>query len=131
MITIKSLSEAQYDFLKQYINLIETVEEGLSLVDVSYQERNYGSGDRLLKDLVGVFVPFNSSNMTMRSIFAHDALVLAELDKFQSILDQVLHIETVIHDQDEKTTFIHDFFLPAYKQWKEQIYIHLKMYSTH
>ena len=131
MTTIKSISEAQYDFLKQYINLIETVEEGLELVDFNYQERNFGNGDKLLIDLVGVFVPFNSSNLTMRSIFAHDDSVIAELDKFQAILDQVMHIETLSADQDEKVKFIHEFFLPAYKQWKQQIYQHLKMYNTH
>lgn len=113
----------------QYINLLEVVEEGLELVDLSYQERNYGSGDKLLKDLVGVFVPFNSSNLTMRSIFVDDPTVLARLQKFQDLLDQVLHLNTIIHQEEEKTKFINEFFLPSYKQWKDQIYNQLKVYN--
>lgn len=118
---INSLTEEQYDFVKQYIQLLITVEDGIKLVDISYQERNFGSGDKLLKDIVGAFVPLNSSNRTIRSILTDDSGLTAQLEKFPAILEQVLHLDDINNDQEEKKAFIHDFFFPAYKQWKDQV----------
>lgn len=129
VVTIKPLSEAQHHFLTQYINLMEAVEEGLELVDFNYQEGYYESGDNLLKELVGVLVPYHSSNMTMRSIFAHDETVLTELDNFQKVVDKAFQIESCILNEKEKADFIHNTFLPTYKKWKKQVYHHLEMYS--
>ncbi|UTW68572.1 hypothetical protein KHA80_13350 [Anaerobacillus sp. HL2] len=79
VIIIYSLTEPQYDFVKQYINLLYTVHDGIELVDLSYQDRNFGSGDQLLKDLIGSFIPFNASNYTMQSIFYHDKQLTNQL----------------------------------------------------
>lgn len=118
---IKPLTEEQYDFVRQYIQLLITVEDGIELVDISYQERNFGSGDKLLKDIVGAFVPLNSSNTTIGSILTYDSGLSRQLEKFPAILEQVLHLNEIINDSEEKKAFIHDFLLPAYKQWKNKV----------
>lgn len=118
---IKSLTEEQYDFVKQYIQLLITVEDGIELVDISYQERNFGSGDKLLKDIVGAFAPLNSSNMTIRSILTDDRALASQLDKFLLILEQVLHLDDISNDQEKKKAFIHNSLFPSYKQWKGQV----------
>ena len=128
VVLVNVLSEAQYEFLLQYIQLLETVEEGIVLVDQSYQERNFGSGDKLLADIIGAFVPFNASNKTIRTIFSFDSGILAELDKFESLLEQVLHLNTLYYDQEAKVVFINEFLLPAYKQWKKDIQLKLNEY---
>lgn len=128
VITINILTEPQYDFVKQYINLLDTVQDGIELVDVSYQDRNFGSGDQLLKDLIGAFIPFNASNYTMQSIFFHDKCLTDQLQKFHLILDQVQHLSTLLPDEKEKISFLHDFLLPAYTQWKTETYNLLKGY---
>lgn len=125
---IKSLTEEQFDFVKQYIQLLITVEDGIELVDISYQERNFGSGDKLLKDIVGAFVPLNSSNMTIRSILTDESGLISQLEKFTVILEQVHHLDDISNDQEEKKIFIHDFLFPAYKQWKERVESILQVY---
>jgi hypothetical protein len=74
-----------------------------------------------LKDIVGAFVPFSASNTTIRSIFSYDSGLTKLIDKFPDILEQVLHLDEMIGDQDRKTIFVHDFLLPAYTQWKGHV----------
>lgn len=111
------------------MKLIETVEDGMVLVDISYKERNFGSGDKLLEDIIGAFVSFNASNMKVRSIFANDLEITSQLQAFQKITEQIQHLLT-IYNQEEKISFIHDFLLPSYKNWKLDIEKQLQKYLT-
>lgn len=124
------LTEPRYKFVQEYLNLLDMVEEGIELVDLSYQERNFGSGDKLLKDLINAFGPFSSSNQTMKTIFSPDKQLFEQLCNFQKILEQVSHLETIFHDEVAKSQFTQQFFNPSYKQWKKQVYKHLQGYMA-
>lgn len=119
---VNALNEAQYDFLTRYLDLLATVEEGFHFVRERYLERNYGQGDQLLSDIMGAFVQFSSSNVTMCSIFSEDVEVIKQLDQFQAIVDQVASLEGLFtHEQDNRVQFVSDTLIPTYRYWKENV----------
>jgi hypothetical protein len=119
---VNALNEAQYDFLTRYLDLLATVEEGFHFVQERYLERNYGQGDQLLSDIMGAFVQFSSSNVTMCSIFSEDVEVIKQLDQFQAIVDQVASLEGLFtQEQDNRVQFVSDTLIPTYQSWKENV----------
>jgi hypothetical protein len=126
---VNALSEAQYDFVSKYFDLLATVEEGFLFVQERYMERNYGQGDQLLSDIIGAFVQFNSSNVTMDSIFSEDEEVIKQLDQFQTIVDQVANLEEVFNqERDKRVQFVSDTLIPTYRSWKENVEKRLEKY---
>jgi predicted Ser/Thr protein kinase len=126
---VNALSEAQYDFLTRYFDLLATVEEGFHFVHERYMEENFGQGDQLLSDIIGAFVQFSSSNVTMDSIFSEDEEVIKQLDQFQVIVDQVARLEDFFNqERDKRVQFVSDTLIPAYLSWKERVEITLEKY---
>jgi hypothetical protein len=126
---IKTLDESQYVFLTQYLDMLSTVEEGFDFIHERYAERNFGQGDQLLSDIMGAFIQFNSSNMTLRSIFLEDEEVMGQLDQFQGVIGQVANLEHVFTwEEDKKVQFLSSILIPSYKSWKESIEDRLEKY---
>jgi hypothetical protein len=126
---VNALSEAQYDFLTRYLDLLATVEEGFHFVHERYSEANYGQGDQLLSDIIGAFVQFNASNVTMGSIFSEDEEVIKQLDQFQAVVNQVTSLEGVFtEERDKRVRFVSNTLIPTYLSWKESVEIKLEKY---
>jgi hypothetical protein len=126
---VNALSEAQYDFLTKYFDLLATVEEGFLFVQERYMERNYGQGDQLLSDIIGAFVQFSSSNVTMDSIFSEDEEVIKQLDQFRAIVDQVARLEDFFSQElDKRVHFVSETLIPTYLSWKGRVEITLEKY---
>jgi hypothetical protein len=126
---VNALNDAQYDFLTKYMDLLATVEEGFDFVRERYTERNYGQGDQVLSDIMGAFVQFNSSNMTMRSIFIEDEDIMNQLNQFQSIVDQVTDLEGFFNREEEsKVRFVSQKLIPTYYSWKQSVEEKLEKY---
>ncbi len=115
------ITETRYEYFQQYLNLLDKVEEGIAVVDWSYQEKDYRFGDKMLKDLLDALGPFQRSLGTMQLLFSYDKKMSEHLNNFQNIEQQVSHLKSIFHNEEEKSKFIHDFFSPAYKQWKKQV----------
>ncbi|RXJ02269.1 hypothetical protein DS745_07725 [Anaerobacillus alkaliphilus] len=122
------ITKTRYEYFQEYLNLLDKVEEGIAVVDWSYQEKNYHSGDKILQDLFEALGPFKKSIHTMQYLFSYDKKMEEHLNNFQLIEQQVSHLRVIFHNEEEKTRFIHEFFSPAYKKWKKQVCRQLLVY---
>lgn len=123
----KPISEEKLVFLIKYLEVLEAINEGLRLADESYQEQNYGSGNTLINNITNAFISCNALNMRLRD-HENDRL-LQQLDHFQDLIEQVLHLQSL--SLEEKANLVHEFFRPKYQQWHVQIKTLLEVYIYH
>ncbi|MDQ0254540.1 hypothetical protein J2S74_001919 [Evansella vedderi] len=121
------LTEAQHQFLVQYLGLLNEVESTIQFVGECYLQGDADIGDRLLKDIMTSLAPFNRDNMTVYSIFGSDDLALKTLDKFQASVDISINVEERFSRIWDRATFLNDTLAPSLQSWRQIIKKYLEI----
>ncbi|WP_018921957.1 hypothetical protein [Salsuginibacillus kocurii] len=117
----ENLSVAQREFLLRYQDWLKTVEEGISTVVGFYREGFVEEGDRLLTQMMAGFVPFDASNMTLRSIFALEEETEQQLLRFDEMVKKAQQI-TELTSAEERLVFISREVMPVFQSWKVLVF---------
>ncbi|PSL42722.1 hypothetical protein B0H94_1138 [Salsuginibacillus halophilus] len=113
------LSEAEQNFLKRYVDWLETMEDGLTTVSTFYHEGFTAEGDRLLREMMEGFRPLGSSSMSVRTLFSEEE-ALRTLHRFEGAVNRAVAVEEAEGDE-ERFRLLREEVLPAFQGWKLRV----------
>ncbi|WP_144478033.1 hypothetical protein [Cytobacillus oceanisediminis] len=113
-----ALSEEQYFLARQYMDLLETVEEAFKYIKESFNNLSYTEGDRLLSDIFHAFTQMINTNFVLAEYFKEQTSVLNSLVRFEAVVEKAEMLDGKFNDQNAKQKIILEDIHPAYSSWK-------------
>jgi hypothetical protein len=108
-----SLDEKQLELVKQYMDLLDTVEEGFQYVLESFHNLEHTEGDRVLSDIFTALWSIGESHQGSLS----DNL----LDQFDSVIQGALDLEGELYQPEQKRLIVEESLYPAFIEWKGKV----------
>jgi hypothetical protein len=109
------LTENNVDFIKQYCDLLETIEEAFHYVIDSFMNFEKTEGDRVLADIFTAFSMLGQSHVSLNSLLKGQGAFLKEFDE---VLVKALQLEGKMDLHEEKQNIIQQLVYPAFIAWK-------------
>ncbi|MGM7683375.1 hypothetical protein ACSVDA_14605 [Cytobacillus sp. Hm23] len=125
-----NLDAPQYDMLKQYIELLDTIELGFDYVKVSFDSLERNEGDRVLADIFTAFSKINDTNEQLLILFSKDEIVRNQVNQFPGVIAECVKLEQHFSNPTEKQAIINKNIIPAFLAWKEPIQHTFSRYIT-
>ncbi|MDX8360576.1 MULTISPECIES: hypothetical protein [Bacillaceae] len=123
-----TLDAVQFEMVKQYFNLLDTIEEGFDYVISSFENYEQTESDRIFADIHAAFLKIYETNQFMVQIFREDADVESHIDQFEDVVHEVNKLEDVIFDVAAKQRLIVSNINPVFITWKNSIQRALRKY---
>lgn len=123
-----TLTEEKFILAKQYIDLLETVEETFDYIEESFKNLSYTEGDRLLNDIFHAFSQIISTNFILAENFKTQPTVLITLAQFVVVVEKAEMLEGKFSDQTARQNIILEHLYPAYSAWKLSVEQELRPY---
>ncbi|RSL35089.1 hypothetical protein D7Z54_00495 [Salibacterium salarium] len=114
---VERLEKAEQQFLQNYKEFLQTVEEGIGSVAYFYREGFEENGDRLFTQMMEGFDPISSDNMTMLYLFSQKKELGSEMQVFHEKVEKAKKIEE-LSSIEEKMEQLTSEFMPAFQRWK-------------
>ncbi|MDX8363830.1 hypothetical protein [Cytobacillus sp. IB215665] len=115
------LDAPQYEIVKKYTELLDTIEEGLDYVKGSFDNLERTEGDRVLADIFTAFSKINDTNQQLLDIFSRNEIVRNQVNQFPGVIAECVKLEQHFSNQTEKQAIISKNIIPAFLAWKEPI----------
>jgi hypothetical protein len=123
-----TLTEEKLILAKQYIDLLETVEEAFDYIEESFKNLSYTEGDRLLNDIFHAFSQIISTNFILAENFKTQPTVLITLAQFVVVVEKAEMLEEKFADQTAIQKIILEHLYPSYSAWKLSVEQELRPY---
>jgi hypothetical protein len=126
---LNTLSEEKYILVKQYNDLLDTVEAAFDYILKSFNDLSFTEGDRLLNDVFQAFSQIINTNFILAEHFKDSSDVLKNLALFSEVVEKAEMLDGKFNDQTAKQNIISEHLHPAFTAWKEMVEKELKPYS--
>lgn len=126
---LNTLSEEKYILVKQYNDLLDTVEEAFDYILKSFNDLSYTEGDRLLNDVFQAFSQIINTNFILAEQFKDKSDLLKNLALFSEVVEKAEMLDGKFADQTAKQKIISEHLYPAFADWKQIVEKELKPYS--
>lgn len=123
---LNTLTEEKYILAKQYIDLLETVDEAFDYIVESFKNLSYTEGDRLLNDIFHAFSQIINTNFVLAENFKEQPAVLKSLAQFNSVVEKAEMLDGNFANHNAKQKVILEHLYPAYSSWKLAVVHELK-----
>lgn len=127
-----NLTENQFQLLRDYLQLLETIDEGLVwIVSHFLQGQNSNSVQKILKDVIHAFHEIHFANLTVSEFLKEDQKALEAVAGFQILEDHMkdfLENENVLSEQERIMEYV---LYPAFVRWLREIQNTFKPYIVH
>jgi hypothetical protein len=126
------LTENQFQLLRDYLQLLETIEEGLVWMISSFlQGQNPASIQNMLKDVIHAFHEIHFANKIISEFLQEDQRALEAVAGFQTLEDDMKALIEYGHVASEQERIIEYELYPAFVNWFREIQNTLKPYMVH
>jgi hypothetical protein len=115
------LNEKQYNYIRQYTEMLQTVEEAFKYVEYSFEDYTKTEGDRVLTDIFVALAQIESSHLLLMEVFKDENEVLEVFENFAEIPKQALKLESSFNNQNVKGKIIKESLSPAFSAWKMEV----------
>lgn len=127
-----NLTENQFQLLRDYLQLLETIDEGLVwIVSHFLQGQNSNSVQKILKDVIHAFHEIHFAHLTVSEFLKEDQKALEAVVSFQILEDHMkdfLKNENVLSEQERILEYV---LYPAFVRWLREIQNTFKPYIVH
>lgn len=127
-----NLTENQFQLLRDYLQLLETIDEGLVwIVSHFLQGQNSNSVQKILKDVIHAFHEIHFAHLTVSEFLKEDQKALEAVGGFQILEDHMedfLENENVLSEQERILEYV---LYPAFVRWLREIQNTFKPYIVH
>jgi len=127
-----NLTENQFQLLRDYLQLLETIDEGLVwIVSHFLQGQNSNSVQKILKDVIHAFHEIHFAHLTVSEFLKEDQKALEAVVGFQILEDHMedfLENENVLSEQERILEYV---LYPAFVRWLREIQNTFKPYIVH
>lgn len=125
------LADSQVRAVKEYLALLETVEEGLDYVEESFTDYEKTEGDVVLSDIITAFMELEETHVRFRDLFAKDPALVESFNEFKDVLIECLKLEDKMEDQNAKQQIVKESLSPVYRAWMKGVYEPLSQHLVH
>ncbi|WP_442596318.1 hypothetical protein [Neobacillus sp. D3-1R] len=119
-----TLTEEQYSLVKQYSELLTTVEEAFQYIIESFNNYERTEGDQVLADVFLAFAQIADANSQLATTFPN------EVNQFNEVIKAAQLLEPVFTNQTQKQQLIQEKLYPAFHTWSQTIQEKLKPLYT-
>ncbi|MFC3886546.1 hypothetical protein ACFOU2_24855 [Bacillus songklensis] len=124
------LAEPNVELIHRYVELLQSIEEGLEYVEASFKDYSKTEGDLVLADVLDALAQLQSANGQLQVIFAGKQELVGTLDQFKAVIDQCFQLEGKMEQPHEKQEIVKKSIIPSLSEWKQLIEPHLQPYTT-
>lgn len=125
------MEQKHFEVIRQYVDLIEIIEEGFEYIEDKYKVDEIMAGDRILGDVFLAFSQIEGANQIILNVFNGEQSVEQEIQMFHSIIEIVKELEDNFQDDAEKKRIVLSKLIPAFSAWKVLIESEFKPYLQH
>lgn len=111
----RQLTEEQFDFVKQYVDLLGTIEEGFVYIIRSFEDYSCTESDRMLADIFSALYQAGQANETLQRIFQTG--LQETIQRFRTVAEQALELEASFTDLKRREQIIIEGLYPAFRDW--------------
>ncbi|WP_077624787.1 hypothetical protein [Sediminibacillus massiliensis] len=126
-----NLKDSQRHMLKEYVELLNVMEEGLAYLEHNLKEEAPPQVVRVFEDLLSAFDQLNNCHQQMAEIFEENKTRLGELIEDCKDIIQSFAEWFDFQTNDEKRLLIKARVLPQFESWKSQMDKFLTPYIVH
>ncbi len=124
------LEENQHILIKEYHDLLVTVEEALEYIVASFDNLEKTEGDRLLLDVLQALPHIASTSEQLSRLFEKESLSLeGALASFHEVAEKAAMLEGNFGSLEKKQQIIREQLYPAFAAWSVMIQQELKPYT--
>ncbi|WP_108669056.1 hypothetical protein [Peribacillus acanthi] len=103
----------QLELVQQYIDLLDTVEQGFQYVLESFHNLERTEGDQVLSDIFTALGSIGES---------HQGLLSESLQsQFDHVIKKALELEGKMNQPELKKTIVEESLFPAFMDWKKEV----------
>jgi hypothetical protein len=117
---MNKLNENQIAMSKNYLDLINTIEEGFQYVIESFQNLERTEGDQVLSDILVALNTLGESQFLFSKIF-HGQHFDGLFGDINVVINKALQLEGNLNNPEQKQKIIETSIYPAFKNWKMEI----------
>lgn len=124
------LEENQHILIKEYQDLLITVEEALEYIVASFDNLEKTEGDRLLLDVFQALPHIASTSEQLSRLFEKESPALeGAFASFQEVAEKAAMLEGNFGDLEKKQEIIREQLYPAYTGWSQMVQQELASYT--
>jgi hypothetical protein len=124
------LQENQHILIKEYQDLLVTVEEALEYIVASFDNLEKTEGDRLLLDVFQALPHIASTSEQLSRLFEKESPALeGALASFHEVAEKAAMLEGNFGSLEKKQQIIREQLYPAFSAWSVMIQQELKPYT--
>jgi inhibitor of KinA sporulation pathway (predicted exonuclease) len=123
-----SLTTPQLEMVQKYVELLDTIEEGLAYVEESFVNYERTQGDVVLADIFAALAKISETNVHLCRLFAEETDIVYHLRLFSDVLEEAYKLDGNFADTNMKQRIIEQHLSPAFQAWKLSITRLLKRY---
>lgn len=124
------LTEPNVELVHRYVELLQSIEEGLKYVEASFDDYGKTEGDLVLGDVLDALAQVQSTNDQLQVIFAGEQGIVENIQQYGAVIDQCFKLEGKMELPHEKQEVVKQSIIPAFLGWKQLMETNLKPYTT-
>ncbi|MFK2825521.1 hypothetical protein QYG89_07445 [Bacillus sp. B190/17] len=113
------LTEEQFVFVGQYVELVATIKDGFQYVMESFEDYSKTEGDQVLSDILSALPQVTSGNGILQKIFPLD--VGNKIEKFDIVVEQFFLLDGFFNDRQRKEEIVKESIYPAFNKWVGEV----------
>lgn len=126
------LTESQFQLLRDYIQLLETIEEGLVWVISGFLRGQHSEWvQKMLKGVIHAFREIHFANKTISEFLQEDQRALEAIVGFQTVEEHMKAVVENEHIASEQERILEYVLYPAFLSWVQEIQNTLNPYVVH
>ena len=123
-----TLTEDQYLFMKEYSDLLYTIDEAFDYIVKSFSDFSKTEGERLLGDIFQAFPQVASAHEQLSQLVPDNQPMLKAFADISTVADQAELLIQNFDDLSVRQEIISKKLYPAYAQWHKTIQQELNPY---
>jgi hypothetical protein len=126
--SLRTLTEEQYIFLKEYSDLLYTIDEAFDYIVKSFSDLSKTEGHRLLGDIFQALPQVAAANEQLSQLFRDNQQLQNTIKDISTVADQAELLLECFEDLPVRQEIISQKLYPAFAQWHTSIQQELNPY---
>jgi hypothetical protein len=122
------LTTPKIEMVQKYVELLDTIEEGVTYVEESFVNYERTQGDEVLANIFMALAKINETNVHLCRLFAEETDIVHHLRLFSDVLEEAYKLDGNFGDTNMKQCIVEQHLSPAFQAWKLSITQLLKRY---
>lgn len=123
-----TLTEEQYLFMKEYSDLLYTIDEAFDYIVKSFSDFSKTEGERLLGDIFQAFPQVASAHEQLSQLVQDNQPILKAIADISTVADQAEMLIQNFDDLPIRQEIISKKLYPAFSEWHKSIQQELNPY---